>query len=321
MQSTTGKTTTTAPLSRLLAALGLVAAVAAGAAGAAPLVTHAAAPRAVRPIDVVAGENEYGDVIKQIGGSHVSVTSVISNPNTDPHTYESSTRDAGAVARAQLIVVNGLGYDDFMAKLENASPSKNRVVIDVGKVFGRKAGDNPHQWYDPTTMPRVASLVADQLSKDDPAGKMAFQANLKTFDASLALYRSRLAAIKRRFAGTPVAITEPVYGYALNAMGLNVLTPRPFALAIQEGNDPSPQDAQAEENLFKQNKVKLFAYNQQAVAPITIKLLPLARAHHIPVIGVYETEPLFKSYQQWTVSEADAVTLALSKGVSTETIT
>jgi len=317
------KTTTKAPLSRILTALGLGTAVATAAAvatNAHPLVTHAAAPRAAHPINVVAGENEYGDVIGQIGGSHVSVLSVLSNPNADPHTYEASTTIAAAVARAQLIVVNGLGYDDFMTKLESASPSANRVVIDVGTVFGRKVGDNPHQWYDPMTMPKVAALVADQLAKDDPADKAAFQANVRTFDASLAPYRSRLAAIKRRFAGTPVAITEPVFGYALNTMGLTVLTPHRFSLAIQEGNDPSPQDAQVEANLLSQNKVKLFAYNQQTVVPATQKLLPIARAHHIPIIGVYETKPLATNYQQWMVAEADAVMLALTKGVSTEKV-
>lgn len=320
MYRTVATAMTQASLPRILAALGLSAAIAAAAVGGAPLVTHAAAPRAARLITVVAGENEYGDVIKQIGGSHVNVLSVLSNPNADPHTYEASTTIAGAVARAQLIVVNGIGYDDFMTKLESASPSTSRVVIDVGKVFGRKAGDNPHQWYDPTTMPKVAALVAAQLAKDDPADKAAFQANVRRFDASLAPYISRLAAIKRRFGGTPVAITEPVFGYALNAMGLSVLTPHRFSLAIQEGNDPSPQDAQVEANLLSQNKVKLFAYNQQTVVPATQKLLPIARAHHIPIIGVYETEPLSRSYQQWMVAEADAVMLALTKGVSTEKV-
>ena len=283
---------------------------------AAPTVTHAA-PRVV---NVVAAENAYGDVIAQIGGRHVHVTSIISNPNADPHSYESSTTDAAAVAQAQLIVVNGLGYDAFMQKLEDASPRRGRVVIDVGRVFGRKVGDNPHQWYDPATMPRVGALVVAQLVKDDPPDAATFRANLRAFDASLAAYTRVIAQVKRRFVGTPVAVTEPVFGYALDAAGLRVLTPRSFQLAIQEGNDPAPQDVQIEKGLFTGNKVKLFAYNQQAVAPITAGLLPLARAHHIPIVGVYETKPLSMSYQQWMVAEMTAVYKALSAGVSTEVL-
>ena len=271
-------------------------------------------------VNVVAAENEYGDVIAQIGRSHVHVTSIISDPNTDPHSYESSTKDAAAVAQAQLIVVNGLGYDAFMQKLENASPRAGRVVIDVGRVFGRRVGDNPHQWYDPSTMPRVGELVVAQLARDDPADAATFRANLRTFDASLAAYTHAIAQVKRRFAGTPVAVTKPVFGYALAAAGLRVLTPSSFQLAIQEGNDPAPQDVQIEKGLFTGNKVKLFAYNQQAVAPITASLLPLARAHHIPIVGVYETKPRSMRYQQWMLAEMTAVYKALSTGVSTETL-
>jgi zinc/manganese transport system substrate-binding protein len=134
----------------------------------------------------------------------------------------------------------------------------------------------------------------------------------------MSAYTGRLAALKQRFAGTPVAVTEPVFGYALQAAGLSVLTPSSFQLAVMEGNDPAPQDVQIEENLLKQKKVRLFAYNQQAVALVTVRLLPLARAAHIPVVGVYETKPLSMSYQRWMVAEMDAVNLALSKGISTE---
>ena len=303
------------PATRIAAVLGL--AVAALAAAATPATASSATTRVV---NVVAAENEYGDVIAQLGGRHVHVTSIITDPNADPHSYESSTRDASAVAQADLIVVNGLGYDAFMQKLEDASPHSGRVVIDVGRVFGRKIGDNPHQWYDPTTMPRIGALVVDQLIKDDPAGADTFRANLRAFGDSLAAYSRLIAAVKRRFAGTPVAVTEPVFGYALAAAGLRVLTPHSFQLAIQEGNDPSPQDVQIEKGLFAGNKVKLFAYNQQAVAPITNSLLPLARAHHIPIVGVYETKPLTKTYQQWMVAEMSAVDKALATGISTETI-
>lgn len=272
-------------------------------------------------IQAVGAENFYANVIQQIGGRHVAALGIISNPATDPHSYESSTTDAAAVARASLIVQNGLGYDAFMQKLAAASPNKARTVIDVGQVFGRKAGDNPHQWYDPATMPRVAGLVAAVLARLDPADRETFQANLRRFDASLKPWIAHIAALRRRYKGAPIAVTEPVFGYAAQAVGLRVLTPRSFQLAIQEGNDPAPQDVQAVQNLLIQQKVKVFLYNLQAVEPITERLLGLARAHHIPIVGVYESMPLSSTYQSWMEAELNALDLALSHGRSTERIT
>jgi zinc/manganese transport system substrate-binding protein len=269
-------------------------------------------------LQVVASTNVYAGVIAQLGGSHVQVTGILSNPNTDPHTYESSTADASAVARATLILQNGLGYDDFMQKLEAASPNARRTVIDVGKTLGYRTGDNPHIWYSPTTMPRIAPAIVVALARQDPADAATFRANLKTFDASLRPWTALLAQVKQRYSGTPVAITEPVFGYAVQAMGLKILTPDAFALAIMEGNDPSPQDVQVEKGLFTGNRVKVFFYNQQAVAPITVTLLGLARAHHIPIVGVYETRPPAKTYQQWMLAEVQATQRALATGASTE---
>ncbi len=271
-------------------------------------------------VQAVASTNVYGDVIKQIGGAHVAVFSMLSDPNVDPHAYESNTTDAAAVARATLIVQNGLGYDSFMVKLENASPKAGRVVLDAGDRLGYKAGDNPHIWYDPATMPRVATLIAAELTRQDRAGAATFAANLRAFDASLKPWIDGIAAVRKQYAGTPVAITEPVFSYEALALGLKILTPSSFALAIMQGNDPAPQDAQTEINLFTKNEVKVFFYNQQAVAPITVKLLALARSHHIAVVGVYETEPPSQTYQRWMLAELQATRLALSKGISTEKI-
>lgn len=272
-------------------------------------------------IQAVGAENFYANVIQQIGDHHVSTSGIISNPATDPHTYESSTADATAIARAGLVVQNGLGYDAFMQKLEDASPNKARVVIDVGQMMGRKVGDNPHQWYDPATMPRVAARVADALTRLDPSGSATFRTNLRRFDASLRPWTARIAALRHRYRGTPVAVTEPVFGYAAQAVGLDVLTPRSFQLAIQEGNDPAPQDVQAVENLLTRRKVKVLLYNQQAVEPLTVQLLGLARSHHIPIVGVYESMPRSKTYQTWMEAEMDALDRALGRGQSTEKIT
>jgi zinc/manganese transport system substrate-binding protein len=259
-------------------------------------------------------------MIAQLGGSHVKVTSILSNPNTDPHTYESSTKDASAIAGATLVVQNGIGYDDFMGKLEGASPNTNRVLIDVGAALGYKSGDNPHLWYKPDTMLRLAPLVSAALEMQDPTDKMIFQANLKSFQASLQPWFKQIAAIKKQYSDTPVAVTEPVFDYAVQATGLKILTPYSFQAAIMGGTDPSPQDVQLQKGFFGKKSIKAFFYNQQAVAPITVQLLSLAHKNHIPVVGVFETKPLQKTYQQWMIAEMTAVKLALSKGVSTEQI-
>ena len=271
-------------------------------------------------IQVVASTNVYADVVAQLGGGHVRVIGILSNPNADPHSYESSTVDAAAVARATLVVRNGLGYDDFVGKLEDASPNPRRVTIDVGATLGYRTGDNPHLWYKPDTMARLAPLIVAALGRQDPADRSAFRANLSTFTASLRPWLSQIAAIKGRFGGTPVAVTEPVFDYAAQAAGLRILTPAPFQAAVMGGTDPAPQDVQRQKDLFSRRAIKAFFYNQQAVAPITVQLLDLARRYHVPVVGVYETKPSHRTYQQWMVAEMDAVGLALSRGVSTEQI-
>ncbi len=271
-------------------------------------------------INVVASTNVYADVVAQLGGSHVKVIGLLSDPNADPHSYESSTKDAAAVAKATLVVQNGIGYDDFMGNLEGASPNAKRVTIDVGAVLGYKVGDNPHLWYKPDTMPRLAPLIVAALEKQDPADKSTFEANLKAFNNSLKPWFAQIAAIKKQFLNVPVAVTEPVFDYAARAAGLKIVTPYTFQSAIMGGTDPSPQDVQFQKNLFTKKSIKAFFYNQQAVAPITEQLLSLAHANRIPVIGVYETKPLDKTYQQWMQTEMTAVQLALAKGVSTEQI-
>ena len=285
-------------------------------------VTGAPSPVAAsRPVlNVVASTNVYADVIAQLGGNHVQVMGILSNPNADPHSYESSTADAAAVARATLVVQNGLGYDDFMSKLEGASPNRARVVIDVGAALHYRTGDNPHLWYKPDTMLRLAPLVVAALVKQDPADHPAFEANLRTFELSLRPWLARIGAIRKQFAGTPIAVTEPVFDYAALAAGLRIVTPYSFQAAIMGGTDPSPQDVQTEKNLFSKRAIRAFVYNQQAVAPITQQLLGMAHDNHIPVVGVYETKPTHDTYQQWMMAEMTAIRLALSRGASTERI-
>ncbi len=275
---------------------------------------------AATPLHAVGAENFYADVIRQIGGRHVVVTSVLSDPNTDPHAYESSTVDASAVARADFVVANGVGYDDFMAKLENASPNPSRTVIDVGAMFGKKPGDNPHLWFDPATMPRVAARIATELTRRDPADAREFRANLKAFTTSLAPWTTQIARLRKRYAKTPVAVTEPVFNDTLDAVGLDVRTPVSFQLAIEEGNDPAPQDVHTVSALITNKSVAVLVYNEQTVEPSTKRLLALARDAKVPVVGVYETMPRGQTYQSWMRAEIEALEAALAHGRSTEMI-
>lgn len=272
-------------------------------------------------IQAIGAENEYADVIKQIGGKYVSVTGIMDNPSTDPHTYEASTKDASLVGSATLVVQNGLGYDDFMSKLESASPNSNRTVIDVATALGYgNTTKNPHLWYKPGTMSRVAKIIADELSKQDPSEAKFFQDNLKTFDLSLQTWNQALAGVKKSFPNTPVAVTEPVCDYLLEAAGMDILTPWSFEAAVMNGVDPSPQDVQIEENLLKNHQVKVLLYNQQAVDDVTTALLNLAKENHIPIVGVYETMPSNHTYQTWMEDEVKSLQNAIQNGTSTETM-
>ncbi len=269
-------------------------------------------------VRAVGAESQYANVIAQIGGRYVSVTDIINNPNLDPHTYEASPRDAIAVAKATLIVQNGVGYDSFMDNLESASPDSGRVVINVGKALGYGATiKNPHLWYSPQTMPVAARLIDQALTKQMPAHRAYFSSRLATFDQSLNAWHEALTRVKRGYGRAPVAVTEPVADYLLAAAGLTIKTPWAFQAAIMNGTDPSPQDVQIEEDLLRHNRVKVFVYNQQAVDSTTSALLAVARKHQVPVVGVYETMPSGYSYQGWMTVEVKALEDALQSGKST----
>jgi zinc/manganese transport system substrate-binding protein len=270
-------------------------------------------------IVAVGAENEYADVIAQIGGSYVAVSAIMSNPNTDPHTFEASPAVAATVSAAQLIVQNGAGYDGFMNTIEAATPSSSRRVIDVQTLLGLPAStENPHLWYSPTTMPRVAAAIGDDLAALDPAHAAYFRSEVTTFDGSLAPWTQALAGLRSSFSGAPVATTEPVADYMLQAAGLDNLTPWPFQADVMNGVDPSAQDVSLEQGFFTGHQVKVFVYNQQVTDSLTQSLLTLARQDGVPVVGVYETMPTpGYDYQTWMVAEVDAVERALAAGQST----
>jgi zinc/manganese transport system substrate-binding protein len=271
-------------------------------------------------INAIGAENEYANVLSQVGGKYVHVSSILNNPNTDPHTFESSPQVAQQVSAAQLIVQNGVGYDTFMNKIESASPSSGRKVIVVQNVLELPdSTPNPHLWYAPTTMPKVAQAMVADLSAIQPAHAAYFRTNEQKFEASLAPWLNAIASFKTKYGGVPVATTEPVADYLLQAMGVNNLTPFGFQADIMNGVDPSPQDISLENGFFTHHQVKVFCYNQQVVDALTSSIRANAKNAGVPVVGVYETMPTpGYNYQSWMLAEVNAIQSAVANGVSTE---
>lgn len=265
-------------------------------------------------IQVVAAENFWGNIASQLGGSYVHVTSIISDPNTDPHLYESNAQNAAAVSQANLVIVNGLGYDDFMSKLLAGSSNKNRQVITAQTVFGAADGSNQHLWYDIPRVPDMASKITASFIAEDPSHKSDYQHYLTVFDQSLQPLLQTISKIKQQYGGTPVAYTEPVPGYLLSAAGLSVKTPEGFAKSIEDGVDPSPADTAAMDTLMTSKSVKVLLYNAQATSPVTEHVKALAKQAGIPVIGVTETlPPNQKSYQSWQANQLQQLESALAQ--------
>ena len=263
-------------------------------------------------VEVVAGEDFWGDIAAQIGGARVQVTSLISDPNGDPHLYQSSAAGAAAVARAGVVIENGAGYDDFMGQLLSAAGG-HPVVVTVQKVLHEQGADvNPHFWYDVPRVPLVAQAIERALAAADPSGATTYQAGLRRFDASLRPVLAVIAAIKKGYAGQPVAYTERVPGYLLADAGLRVVTPPGFATAIEDGNEPSAADQQAMQTLVADHAMRLLLTNTQATSAATQHIGDLARRAGIPVIGVSETLPSNDpSYQAWQLRQARAILAAL----------
>ena len=271
-------------------------------------------------IVAVGAENEYADVIGQVGGQYVQVSAIMSNPSTDPHTFEASIAVSRQVANARLVVQNGLGYDSFMNTIESASPDSGRKVIDVQQLL--KLPDstpNPHLWYDPATMPKVADAIAAGLSAIQPEHAAYFQANAKAFGTSLKALTGAIASFRAGYPRTPVATTEPVADYLLAALGADNLTPWTFQADVMNGVDPSPQNVAAVRALFAQRKVKALLYNQQVTDPLTQSFIALAQQNHIPVVSVYETMPVpGYDFQTWMLAEVQALRKAVTGQASTE---
>jgi len=270
-------------------------------------------------IPVVAAENQYGNVAAQVGGEYVHVTSVEDNPNTDPHTYEVSPGVAQAVSAARLVVQNGVGYDDYMTKIESASPGPNRTVINVQHLLGLPDGTpNPHLWYSPTTMPKVADTLANDLAAVEPSHAGYFRDNAARFIESLHPWSQAIAHFKAAHPNTEVATTEPVADYMLEAAGTHNLTPFALQADVMNGVDPSPQDVSFETGLLTRHKVAVLVYNQQVTDALTQSFISAATRAGIPIVGVYETMPVpGYDYQSWMLAEMQALQRAVTDKVST----
>ena len=271
-------------------------------------------------IVAVGAESQYADVIQQVGGQYVQASAIMSNPNTDPHTFEASASTGRLVNAARLVVQNGLGYDTFMDTIEKAVPDSGRRVIVVQKLLGLPdSTPNPHLWYDPATMPKVATAIADNLAAIQPSHAAYFKANAKSFTSSLQAWINAIGTFKQHYPGTPVATTEPVADYLLAALGADNRTPWAFQADVMNGTDPSAQDVAIERSLFTEHKVTAFVYNQQVTDSLTESFISLAHANGIPVVGVYETmpEPGY-DYQSWMVAEVRALQRAVTSHVSSE---
>jgi zinc/manganese transport system substrate-binding protein len=272
---------------------------------------HAAPAR----INVVAAENFYGDVARQIGGDRVSVASILRNPDQDPHLFEVTPGIVRQIAAAHIIVSNGADYDPWVEKVLNATPSASRTIIVAADLVHKKAGDDPHIWFDPPTMPAVAAALAAAFTAADPAHKDDYAARLKTFLASLAPLNEKIASIGQKYAGVPVAATEPVFDYMAAALKLKIHDAH-FQLAVMNDTEPSASDIATFERELNSRQVRVVFYNKQVSDNLVTHLLDLARAANIPVVAVRETCPPGQSFQDWMTSELDATEKALAAPTS-----
>lgn len=270
-------------------------------------------------IPIVAAENFYGDIVRQIGGEYVKVTSVLNNPDEDPHLFEASPKTARALHHARIVIYNGADYDPWMPKLLNVSKNDKRRIIIVAKLVGKKSGDNPHLWYDPATMSAVARAISSALSEVNPSRKNMYDANLTKFLDSLKPVNYKIAAMRERYSGLPVTATEPVFGYMSDAIGFTMRNQR-FQLATMNNTEASASDIVAFERDLRERRVCALIYNSQATDALTKHMLKLAQDSHVPIVSVIETQPADKTWQQWMLAQLDILDKVLATNKSANAV-
>jgi len=255
-------------------------------------------------IQVVAAENFWGSLAAQLGGDKVHVISIVSDPNADPHEYESNASTARSFATANYVILNGAGYDSWGNKLLSASPNPSRKVLTVADLLGKKDGDNPHFWYSPTYVNKVIAQIEDDYIAIRPADRSYFQQEYRNLQISLATYQNRILSIKKQFGGTPVAATESIFQYLAEAADLSLVSPIPFIYAVAEGDDPPTSSVVTFQQQLESGQVKVLVYNEQTVTPLTESMKKLAADQSIPVIGITETiQPPDTTFQVWMNAE------------------
>lgn len=279
--------------------------------GSANLAAPTIASAADAPIAVVAAENFYGGIARQIGGDRITVTSIMSNPDQDPHLFETTPGIVRQIADARIVILNGADYDPWMDKLIAAAPRPGRTVIRAAQLVGAKSGDNPHLWYAPATMPAVAKAIAAALTQADGAHAADYAARLKTVLGQLDHIAQRANQLRAKHKGVAVTATEPVFGLMAEAIGLSVRN-QGFQLAMMNDTEPSASDVAAFEDDLKTHKVKALIYNKQVSEKLTERLLDIAKKNKVPVVAVTETQPAGVSFQDWMLSEMNALDKALA---------
>ncbi len=275
------------------------------------LLLSLAAPALAEPLRIVAAENVYGDIATQIGGPDVSVVSILASPDQDPHLFEANASAARHVSAARIVILNGAGYDPWMARLLDAAPTPHRTVIEIAAVLHRKTGDNPHFWYDPAAMPALAKALAAALAAQDPAQEAGYRRRLAGFEASFGKLADKIAALKKTYAGTSVTATEPIFGYMAEALGLKMRNER-FQLAVMNGTEPRASDVAAFQRDLKARAVKVLIHNNQTSQGLTDRMEALAREAGVPVVGVGEMAPQDQRYQDWMLSQLQSLETALA---------
>jgi zinc/manganese transport system substrate-binding protein len=262
---------------------------------------------------VVAAENFWGSIASQIGGSHASVQSVVTDPNADPHLYPSNTNDSRAIALADVVIVNGAGYDTWATDMIAAGRRSGRRVLNVADVLGRKQGDNPHFWYNPAWVALVSDRITATFKAADPNDASYFDQRRAALDASLEPYRDRIAEIKQKFPGARVGATESIFVYMASALGLDLISPPEFMTAVAEGTEPPVDTVIQFEAQVRQKQIKVLVYNAQTATDTTTNIKHMAAAADIPVVGVSETlQPESATFQEWQLSQLLALENALN---------
>jgi zinc/manganese transport system substrate-binding protein len=266
-------------------------------------------------LQVVAAEDFWGSIAAQLGGDRVEVRSIITNPAADPHDYEPTSEDARAMAGAQMSIVNGIGYDEWAAKLLAADPDSGRVELTVGDVLGRQDGDNPHQWYSPTSVHRVIGQMTADYEKADPGHDSYFERRRSAFEtAGLAEYDELISQIRARYSGTPVGASESIFEPLAPALGLRLITPKGFLDAIAEGTEPTPGDKATTDGQIAGKQIEVWVYNSQNATPDVQRLNQAANAAGIPIATVTETlTPEGASFQAWMTHQLKGLRAALAR--------